>query len=460
MSNTTGDRTPARTAAEFEELDRRHLIHPHQQGYRPDRRIIVRGRGSMVWDADGRELLDVTGGGNWVAQVGHGRRELGAAAAAQASELAYFTGFFEFSNDQAITLATRLIGLAPDGITRAFLTCGGSEGVDTAIKIARMYHHHRGEPDRTWIIGRHFGYHGATYGGGSVTGFPGMQEAVGPNLPHIERVTPPMPYRTELYGGQAPTDFLVNELEQVIERIGAGNIAAMIGEPVLGGGGVIAPPPDYWPRVRELLSRHGILLIADEVITAFGRTGAWFDSPGRGMAAEIIVTAKGLTSGYAPLGAVLMREEIAETIAGGDKWFHHGHTYWGHPTSCAVALANLDLLEEEGLLARSLTIGEWFRKGLAPVAELPVVGDVRVEGATAGIELVANQSTREPASMDSAVAALDEMYETHGLILRNYGPTLVLSPPLVLDEQQAKRTCEGIMDVLSRLDVATGSIRR
>jgi putrescine aminotransferase len=456
MATITTKPTPALSAAELADLDRRHLIHPHQRGQRTDRRVIVRGRGCSVWDASGRELLDVTGGGNWVAQVGHGRPELAEAAGRQAGELAYFTGFFEFANDKSIQLATRLAQLAPADINRVFLTCGGSEGVDTAIKVARMFHHHRGEPDRTWIIGRNFGYHGATYGSGTVTGFPGMQEAVGPNLPHVERVTPPWPYHKEFYGGQEPTDFLVRELEQVIERIGPGNVAAMIGEPILGGGGVVAPPADYWPRIRELLSRYGILLIADEVITAFGRTGAWFDSPGRGMAPDIIVTAKGLTSGYAPMGAVLMREEIGEAVTGGENWFHHGHTYSGHPVGCAVALANLDLLEGEGLLSRSLAIGDWFRTGLAAAADLPAVGEVRVEGATVGIELVADRQTREPAAPELAGAVVEELYEAYQLILRNYGPTLVMAPPLVLDQQQAARTSSAIVEVLARVDATRG----
>ena len=458
MTSSATKPAPALSATELAELDRRHLIHPHQSGQRTDRRVIVRGEGCTVWDAAGRELLDVTGGGNWVSQVGHGRPELAEAAASQAATLEYFTGFFEFANDKSVRLAARLAALAPGDINRVFFTCGGSEGVDTAIKVARRYHHHRGEPDRTWILARRFGYHGATYGSGTATGFPEMQQAVGPNLPHVEKLTPPWPYRTELYDGQDPTDFLVDELAATIERIGPGNIAAMIGEPVLGGGGVIPPPPDYWPRVRQLLSEHGILLIADEVVTAYGRTGAWFDSVQRGMAPDLIVTAKGLTSGYAPLGAVLLREEIGETVTGGQAWFFHGYTYSGHPVGCAVALANLDLLVAEQLLDRSLAIGDWFRSGLAPAAELPVVGQVRVVGATAGIELVRDRDTREPVPPELAGAVVEELYERHGLVLRNYGPTLVLSPPLVLDQPQAARTCSAIGDVLRRVDVAAGRL--
>jgi len=437
------------SAVQLQKLDLQHVIHPHQQAAKTERCVIVRGQGCTVWDADGNEYLDATGSANWLAQVGHGRRELVEAATEQMSELAYFTSWDVFTNDKAVLLAARLAELAPAGIERVFFTSGGSEGVETAVKAARLYHHRRGEPDRTWIIGRHFGYHGSTYGSGSITGLPPMQAEVGPALPHIEKVSAPMLYRAaELYGGQDPTDFLIDELAQTIERIGPEHVAAMIGEPVMGGGGgILVPPADYWPRVRELLSRHGILLIADEVVTAFGRTGAWFDSAERGMSADIIVTAKGLTSGYAPLGAVLMSDAIAEELI--SQPFFHGFTYFGHPVACAVALKNLEIIEQDGLNDRSLLIGDWFRAALAPAAQLPVVGDVRVAGATVGIELVTDKDTKTP--LMAGVAAV-ELRHTHGVIVRDYGPTLVLSPPLVFEKHEAERTATAIIEVLSRLD--------
>jgi putrescine aminotransferase len=435
-------------AAELEDLDRRHLIHPHSRAELTERRVIVRGQGCTVWDAAGNELLDVTGGANWLCQVGHGRRELAEVAARQMTQLAYFTSFDIYSNDQSIGLAVRLAELAPEGLGRVFFTCGGSEGVDTAFKAARLYHHRRGEGDRTWIIARRNGYHGATYGGGSATGFDGMQFGVGPNLPHIEKLSPPWPYRAaELYGGEDTTTFLVRELEQAIERIGPDKIAAMIGEPVIGGGGILIPPDDYWPRIREVLSKHGILLIADEVVTAFGRTGAWFDSPRRGMAPDMIVTAKGLTSGYVPLGAVLIREEIADAITA-EEGFFHGYTYFGHPVATAVARANLDLIEREGLLARAPMIGDWFRAGLAPAATLPMVGEIRIAGATVGIELVTDPETKEPVM---AGGAAYELRHNHGVIVRDYGPVMVICPPLVLTEAEAARASSAIVDVLSAL---------
>jgi putrescine aminotransferase len=437
------------SAAELRELDLRHVVHPHQQAAKTERCVIVHGQGCTVWDAEGNAYLDATGSANWLAQVGHGRRELVDVAARQMSELAYFTGWDVFTNDKAVLLAARLAELAPSGLDRVFFTSGGSEGVETAVKAARLYHHRRGQPERTWIIGRHFGYHGSTYGSGTITGIPPMQAEVGPGLPHIEKVSAPALYRAaELYGGQDPTDYLVNELAATIERIGPQNIAAMIGEPVMGGGGgVLVPPADYWPRVRELLSRHGILLIADEVVTAFGRTGAWFDSAQRGMAPDIIVTAKGLTSGYVPLGAVLLADGIAEELI--SQAFFHGFTYFGHPVACAVALKNLEIIEEEDLIGRASLIGDWFGTALAPATRLPVVGDVRVEGATVGIELVTDQESKAPLMAGVAAA---EIRHAHGVIVRDYGPTLVLSPPLVLAEHEAERAARAVLEVLSRLD--------
>jgi putrescine aminotransferase len=441
----------SRPVNELEDLDRRHVIHPHQRRLRKQRRVMVRGQGSTVWDASGKGYIDAIGGGIWVAQVGHGRQELADAAARQIAELGHFTGFFEYGNDKSVLLAERLAALAPGNVNRVYFTNSGSEGVDTAIKVARLYHTHRGQPYRNWIIARHYGYHGSGLGSGTATGIPYMQEGVGPVLPHVEKVMPPYAYHAEFYGGQDPTDFLVDELRVTIERLGPQNVAAMIGEPILGGGGVVAPPADYWPRVRKVLAEYGILLIADEVITAFGRTGAWFDSAQRGMDADIIVTAKGITSGYIPMGAVLMRDEVGETVAHAGNSFFHGHTYAGHPVGAAVALANLDLMREENLLSRSLSIGDWFRSGLAPASHLPNVGDIRVEGATAGIELVADKATREPLNPDVALQICDELYDNHGVIIRNYAQTLVLSPPLVLTHEEARHTTTSIVEVLSKL---------
>jgi putrescine aminotransferase len=434
--------------ATLADVDRRHLIHPHHHADDPRRCIIVRGNRCTVWDADGNELLDATGGGNWTAQIGHGREEIAQVAADQVRKLGYFTSFDIFTNEQAVLLAEKLAGIAPTGLDRVFFASGGSEGVDTAIKMARLYHHRSGNPEKTWLLARNFGYHGATYGSGTLTGFEGMQFGVGPNLPHVHKLSPPMPFHPEMYGGADVTDALVTELEAAIQEIGADNIAAMIGEPILGGGGVVAPPADYWPRVREVLSRNGILLIADEVVTGYGRAGAWFDSDRRGMNADIVVTAKGLTSGYQPLGAVLTTDPIADAITA-DEGFFHGYTYFGHPVATAVAMANIDIMAAEGLVERAEKVGDWLRQTLQPLAELPHVGQVRVEGAMAGVELVADKESKAP--LMAALPVANAVLAEHDVILRPYGNTVVLSPPLIIEPDEVGRAAESLSGVLSRL---------
>lgn len=452
------DRTTDLTATELENLDRRHLIRSMQNGAITNRVVIVRGEGSTVWDAAGNELLDAAGGGVWHSPIGHGRPEMAEIAAEQMRKIEFFTSLVEFSNDKAIRFAARLAELAPEGINRVAFSSGGSEAVETAIKAARLYHTRTGQPDRTWILARHYSFHGATYGSGTATGFPLMQFGVGPNLPHVEKLSPPYPYRAaQLYGGEDPTDFLVRELEQTIERIGAGNIAAMIGEPIMAGAGVLTPPPDYWPRIREVLRANGILLIADEVVTAFGRLGSWFASPRFGMDPDMITMAKGIAGGYAPLAATLMTDEIADALLGGDGGFFHGYTFQGHPVACALGLATADIIEREGLLANATAISGWLKEGLAPARDLPVVGDIRVEGSLAALELVTDRDSTTPQDWGAVIEATFEIRQAHGVIARPYGHNLVLAPPLIFTEEQTRRATAAVVEVVSRLG-ADGTI--
>ncbi len=355
------------------EADRARIIHPYLPGSVTERVIMTEGSGCRLTDAEGRSYLDATGG-LWLAQIGHGRAEVARAAQEQMARLEYFTSFWEFSNDRAIELATRLTSLAPDGLGHVYFTSGGSEGNEAAIKMARYYHHRRGEGSRTWILARDKAYHGIGYGGGSATGFPLYHEGFAPMMPHVSHLTPPWPYRTELYGGEDPTEFLIRELEERIAEIGPSRIAAMIGEPIMGVGGMLVPPADYWPRVREVLDRHGILLIFDEVVTAYGRVGEWFAAQHFGVTPDIIVTAKGITSGYTPLGALLVGDRVAEQLLR-EHGFPMGYTYNGHPVAAAVALANLDIIEREGLLARALHIGDYLHRELrSQLGGLEIVG--------------------------------------------------------------------------------------
>ena len=300
-----------RTAEELAALDRRRIIHPYLPSSVEERVVMVEGDGCRLRDAEGREYLDATGG-LWLAQIGHGRRDIAEAAARQMERLEYFTSFWEFSNDRAIELAERLDSISPPRQTHVYFTSGGSEGNEAALKMSRYAHWRRGDRERTWILARRQAYHGVGYGSGTATGFDVYHDGFGPMLPHVRHLTQPWPYRAELFDGQDPTDFCLAELERTIDELGGEKIAAFIGEPVMGVAGMLVPPDDYWPRVQELLREHGITFIFDEVVSAYGRVGHWFATEHFGVEPDIIVTAKGITSGYAPLGAVLVSDEIAE----------------------------------------------------------------------------------------------------------------------------------------------------
>jgi putrescine aminotransferase len=429
------------------ERDRAHIIHPYLPATTTERVIMTRGRGCSLYDTDGREYLDATGG-LWLAQIGHGRAEMAEVAAEQIRTLEYFTSFWEFSNDQAIALAERLAGLAPDPVNHVYFTSGGSEGNEAAIKMARYFHYRNGQPDRNWIIARRNSYHGIAYGGGSASGFDLYHDGFGPMLPHVAHVSPAWPYRAELYGGQDPTDFLVAELEETIERIGPDKIAAMIGEPIMGVGGMLVPPADYWPRVSAVLRKHGILLIFDEVVTAYGRVGEWFAAQYFGIDPDIIVTAKGITSGYIPLGAVLVSDVVAEAL-GRDHGFPMGYTYNGHPTAAAIALANIAIIEREGLLKAATTVGAYLHAGLATLTDLDIVGEVRYVGMMHAVELVRDKQTREPLPM-LAPTLPDVIRRETGVIVRDCAHNLVLSPPLVMSEPEADRAVAALRKILSR----------
>jgi adenosylmethionine-8-amino-7-oxononanoate aminotransferase len=433
-------------AARLAETDRAHIIHPYLPASTTERVIMVEGDGCTLRDVDGREYLDATGG-LWLAQVGHGRRELAEAAARQIERLEYFTSFWEFSNDRAIELADRLTGLAPGRLDHVYFTSGGSEGNEAALKMARYYHHRRGQVDRTWILARAKGYHGIGYGSGTATGFDVYHEGFGPMLPNVRHLTPPWPYRHELFDGRDPTDFCIAELERTIAEIGPGRIAAMIGEPIMGVAGMIVPPDDYWPRVAEVLRRHDILLILDEVVTAYGRVGEWFGARRFGVEPDLITTAKGITSGYIPLGAVLVADHVAEAL-GREHGFPMGYTYNGHPTACAVALANLDVIAREGLLERALQVGDHLLAGLRSLEELEVVGEVRGVGMMLAVELVGDRETRVP--LPGAEAMEGTIMRETGVIVRNCAHSIVLSPPLVMTEAEADRVVEAIRSVLER----------
>ncbi|QWF86024.1 aminotransferase family protein [Amycolatopsis sp. CA-230715] len=417
------------STAELSELDRRSLVHPHTVLGSPAEPLVLdRGDGALLWDTDGREYIDGTCG-LWQCPVGHGRAELAAVAAEQIGRLEFFSSFGDYANAPSILLADRLLKLAPEGLERVFLTNGGSEGNETAIKLARLAFHHAGSPERTVILARHGGYHGMGGGSLAATGIDGLRAGFGPLLPDVEWLGKPH----GIEHGENATDLLVAELERRIDEIGPHRIAAFIGEPVLGVGGMVPPPEGYWPRVQEVLRRHGILLIADEIVTAFGRTGHWFGSEHFGIEPDMIVLAKGITSGYIPMGAVLIGRRVLELAEGAT--FLHGFTYNGHPVGSAVALANIDIIERENLLDRARVLGARLRKRLDPLTKLPHVREVRGVGLMLGIEFDGVPT----ASVQSGCRA-------DGVIVRASGASVVLSPPLVITKEQI----DTLADVLCR----------
>jgi adenosylmethionine-8-amino-7-oxononanoate aminotransferase len=406
------------------ELDRAHIIHPHSVvGHPADPLIFARGLGARVWDIDGKEYVDGTCG-LWQCAVGHGRSELAEAAAEQMRRLEFYASFWEFSNEPSIRLAARLAELSPPGLDRIFFTNGGSEGTETAIKLVRLAWHTQGQPERDIILSRKSAYHGVGSASLAATGIAPLKEGFDPLTPGFVHLSTPTP--------RGSTDGLVAELEQTIDELGADRIAAFIGEPVIGVGGMIPPPDGYWPRVQEVLRRHGILLVLDEVVTAYGRTGHWFAAERYGLDPDVIVTAKALTSGYVPMGAVFVHDRLVELLDG--TAFRHGFTYNGHPVGAAVALVNLAIIENEGLMQRAVEIGDRMLGRLRAVEQLEAVAEVRGVGAMLGVELAADR--------DAAPVATGA--RRNGVIVRASGQRIVMSPPLVIEPEQADR----IVDVL------------
>jgi PLP-dependent transaminase len=406
--------------------DKATIVHPHSRiGAPAEPLIVARGRGARIWDVEGRRYLDGTCG-LWQCAVGHGRPELAAVAARQMETLEFYSSFGDYSNPQAIALAERLVELAPEGIERVFFTNGGSEGIETAIKLVRFAWAHAGQPERTVILSRTRAYHGVGSASLAATGMPAMKEKMGPLPDGFVHLSEPHAPRTDA----GAVDRMVAELEETIERIGAERIAAFVGEPILGVGGMVPPPEGYWPRVQEVLRRHGILLVLDEIVTAFGRTGHWFAAQRYGLEPDAIVTAKGLSSGYVPMGAVLIGRRVLELADGG--LFLHGFTYNGHPTCSAVALENLAIIEREGLLERARQIGPRLLERLRPLEQLDHVAEVRGEGLMLGVEVTEAETA----------AAIAAGCRRDGLIVRAAGVSLVLSPPLVISDAEVDELVE------------------
>jgi adenosylmethionine-8-amino-7-oxononanoate aminotransferase len=403
--------------------------------------VIVRGSGPYVWDSTGRRYLDGLSG-LFTVQVGHGRTELAEAAAKQAAELAYFP-LWSYAHPKAVELAERLAALAPGDLNRVFFTTGGGEAVETAWKLARQYFKLIGEPTRYKVISRSVAYHGTTMGALSITGIPEVRAPFEPLVPGAIKVANTNFYRAPEHGDdvEAFGRWAADEIERAIEYEGADTVAAVFLEPVQNAGGCFPPPPGYFQRVREICDRHGVLLVSDEVICAFGRLGHLFGADRYGYQPDMLTCAKGMTSGYSPIGALLVSDRIAEPFLQGTTSFPHGFTFAGHPVSSAVALANLDILQREDLPGHVRANEGAFRSTLEKLLDLPIVGEVRGDGYFYGIELVKDKATKETFDDEESERLLRGFLSRAlfgaGLYCRaddRGDPVVQLAPPLVCDQ--------------------------
>jgi putrescine---pyruvate transaminase len=428
----------ARTTGEWQAADSRHYLHPFtdfKQLAAHGARIITRAEGVYLFDSEGQQILDAMAG-LWCVNVGYGRRELAEVAYQQMLELPYYNSLFKTAHPPAIELAGLLAELTPPQFKHVFYTGSGSEANDTIVRMVRRYWDVRGEPSRQIIISRENAYHGSTMAGASLGGMKPMHEQGGlpiPGIVHIEE-----PYWYEKGGDLSPDEYgrqAAGRLAEKIDELGPGNVAAFIGEPIQGAGGVIIPPETYWPEIQRICDHYGILLVTDEVICGFGRLGHWFGSERFGIRPDLMTMAKGITSGYQPLGGVMVGERVAQVLIEQGGEFHHGYTYSGHPVACAVAIKNIGILKEEGLVDRVRTeTGPYLQRRWLELAQHPLVGDARATGFIGALELVAEKAKRRFFAKrgDVGLICRDHCF-ANGLVMRAVRDTMIISPPLIME---------------------------
>jgi adenosylmethionine-8-amino-7-oxononanoate aminotransferase len=425
------------------QADHDHVLHPlyHPTAHK-EPKIWVEGRGAIIKDSTGGEYIDGLSG-LWNVAIGHGREELAQAAYDQMRKLAFYSTYVGSTNEPTVRLASKLAELIYPSINTFFFTSGGAESNESAFKTARFYWKAVGKPEKVKFISRMKGYHGVTMAAMSATGLPAYWPMFEPRVSGFLHIDSPYPYRfVNKTPGVSDGVAAANLLEEAILREGPETVAGFIAEPVQGAGGVIVPQDDYFTRVREICDQYEVLLISDEVITGFGRTGTWFGLEHYGIEPDIAAFAKGITSGYVPFGGIGVNDTIRnviETVPGDKRWMH-AFTYSGHPTGCAVALANIAIIESEGLVARAAMMGKVMLKGLQELEEMPTVGNVRGKGLMAAVELVADKATKEafPAAANVGGRVQQEMTK-RGLFTRVVGDTICIAPPLVTPAETIER---------------------
>ncbi len=454
--------------AELQALDAAHHMHPftaNAELAQKGARIIVRADGVRLTDSDGAEMIDAMAG-LWCVNIGYGRHELAEAAARQMRELPYYNTFFQTSHVPALQLAAKLAELAPGDLNHVFFAAGGSEANDTNIRMVRHYWTRKGQPEKRVIISRRNAYHGSSMGSASLGGMAAMHAQGGMPIPDIVHIDQPNWYAEG--GDSDPQEFGIaraRQLEAKIAELGADKVAAFIAEPVQGAGGVIVPPESYWPEIKRICAEHDILLIADEVICGFGRIGHWFGSQSYDIQPHIMTIAKGLSSGYAPIGGSIVCDEVAEVIGGGE--FNHGYTYSGHPVAAAVALENLRILEEEKIVQRVHDdTGPYLTKAWARLADHPLVGEAVNRGLMASIALTPDKARRAPFAAPVGTVGLiaRERCFANNLVMRHVGDRMIISPPLVISRDdidevilRATRALDETLETLHQRNLMTAA---
>ena len=452
--------------AELRRLDVAHHLPAHQD-HRLMRelggsRIITRAQGSTIYDGDGVALLDGMAG-LWCVQVGYGRRELADAAYEQMLELPYYNTFFKTASPPTVLLASKISQLMGGNLSHVFFNNSGSEAVDTIIRLARYYWQLKGQPERNVLIARRNAYHGSTIAGASLGGMKHMHVQGGPWVPGIEHVMQPYPFGEGF--GEDPAAFCqraVDEIEQKILEVGPDKVAAVIGEPIQGAGGVIIPPEGYWPKVEALCRKYGCLLVCDEVICGFGRLGQWFGFQHFGIKPDLVSMAKGLSSGYLPISAVGVADFIVETLRGVSEDFVHGYTYSGHPVAAAVAIKNIEIIEREGLVERTRDdTGPYLAKALAELAKHRLVGEARSLGLIGAVEIVSEPGTNKRFGGKEGPAGLivRDLCIKHGLMVRAVRDSIVFSPPLVITHAEIDHLVGTIRRALDEAEPALRAIK-